>query len=139
MLIATSAHRHDRARIAADQCVLQGRPPPSVTLGIVDQIARIPHWAGYLPGVQLGIVILSVLVLLLDAMLPWVVGASLAFGFPLIFGAALAAGVWVSRRRGGTRPDGTEYVIATFGNVVMGLGLGLSVVLLVFVATFPSF
>ena len=55
-----------------------------------------------------------------------VIGVVMLIGSPLLFGAAYALGSWVSRERGTTRPDGSEYVVATLGNVLMGFGFVLS-------------
>jgi len=57
------------------------------------------------------------------------IGVAMLIGSPLLFGAAFALGKWVSRERGTTRPDGSEYVVATVGNVLMGFGFVLSLVL----------
>jgi len=55
-----------------------------------------------------------------------VVSLAMLVGSPFLFGAACALGWWVSKERGPTRPDGSEYVVATLGNVLVGLGFALS-------------
>ena len=57
------------------------------------------------------------------------VGFAMLIGSPILFGAAYALGKWVSSERGTTRPDGSEYVVATLGNVLMGFGFVLSLLL----------
>ena len=56
------------------------------------------------------------------------IGVALLIG-SLLCGAGYALGWWVSRERGRTRPDGSEYVVATLGNVLMGFGFVLSLLL----------
>jgi hypothetical protein len=51
---------------------------------------------------------------------------AMALVSPLVFGSGLVLGWLVSRKRGATRPDGSEYVVATTGTVLMGAALALS-------------
>ena len=57
-----------------------------------------------------------------------VIGVALLIG-SLLCGAGYALGWWVNRERGTTRRDGSEYVVATLGNVLMGFGFVLSLLL----------
>ena len=92
----------------------------------MQQAQTIPRWVGLVPAHQGSVVVLYGMAVLVDTRLPEMVFTGLVFGSPLIFGPAWALGRWVSRRRGATRPDGSEYMLATLGNVLMGFGLAVS-------------
>lgn len=54
---------------------------------------------------------------------------AMALAAPLVFGAGCVLGWWVSRERGSTRPDGSEFMVATTGNVLTGAAFALSLFL----------
>ena len=87
-----------------------------------------PRLVAVVPAIQFAVLGLWVVVI---AGVTWLepLGVAMLIGFPLLFGAAYALGWWVSRERGTTRPDGSEYVVATLGNVLMGFGFVLSLLL----------
>ena len=87
-----------------------------------------PRWIAAVPAIQFAVLGLYVAVI---AGVTWIepLGVAMLIGSPLLFGAAYALGWWVSRERGTTRPDGSEYVVATVGNVLMGFGFVLSLLL----------
>ena len=87
-----------------------------------------PRWIAAVPAIQFAVLGLYVAVI---AGVTWIepLGVAMLIGSPLLFGAAYALGWRVSRERGTTRPDGSEYVIATLGNVLMGFGFVLSLLL----------
>lgn len=98
------------------------------------QTVASPRWAAAVPVLQFGVVVVYGLPLFVDESVPGDVFLGFVLGSPLIFGTAWALGWWVERRRGATRPDGSEYMIATLGNVLMGSGLLFSVVFWVYIA-----
>lgn len=64
-----------------------------------------------------------------DDLTPDVLFFGIVLVSPMIFGTAWTLGWLVRRRRGATRPDGSEYLTATVGNVLMGFGFVLSVLM----------
>ena len=93
-----------------------------------------PRLIAAVPAFQFAVLVLCVVAIAGVTWLDPVYGVAKVIGVamviaPLLFGAAYALGWWVSRERGTTRPDGSEYVVATLGNVLMGFGFVLSLVL----------
>jgi hypothetical protein len=92
-----------------------------------------PRLIAAVPACQfavLGLYIVAIVVTWLDPEygLADEIGAAMLIG-ALLCGAGYALGWWASRERGTTRPDGSEYVVATLGNVLMGFGFVLSLLL----------
>jgi hypothetical protein len=96
-------------------------------VGQVQTQSEAPTWAPVVPAIQAAVVAGYGLLLADDGAVPDAVLFGLVLGSPLVFAAAWALGWSVQRRRGAVRADGSEYLIATVGNVLMGFGFVLSV------------
>ena len=90
-----------------------------------------PRLIAAVPAFQfavLGLYVVAIAVYVYGVVDADVMGVAMLIG-SLLFGVGCALGWWVSRERGTTRPDGSEYVVATLGNVLMGFGFVLSLLL----------